>query len=157
MRRIYFQDPQTDGVVPFAIQDVATAARLAEKMTQFDLLSTPGIAQDISQQNADLHTTLQMVANTIKPLVVLVSEHKHFGPGGNFLMSGSTCRLFRQMPYESRIWPSMTLNQWQTKGSVAAEATLRRHVTQVRDGLEPPADHDELMDRGRRFIDTLGQ
>ena len=84
-------------------------------------------------------------------------EIASIGPGGNFLISGSTCRLFRQMPYESRIWPSMTLNQWQAKGSVTAEATLRRHVTQVLDGLEPPADHDELMDRGRRFIDTLGE
>ena len=77
---LYFQDPQTDGIAPFSIHHVATAARLAQRLTQFDMLSTPGIAQDISQQTADLHTTLQMMANTTKPLVFLVSEHNCFGP-----------------------------------------------------------------------------
>lgn len=370
---LHYQDPETDGVVPFSITHVATAARLAQRLNQFDMLSTPGIAQDISQQTADLHTTLAMAANTTKPLVVLVSEHSRFGPvldllehvnsrlpeqpfavpyvnpisplvlnnetaekiimvidrglpfifnnygmsgattpitpggtlallnaellaglvfaqlvkpgspvilgslpagfdmksmmslytphtmllnlacaemmahyglphsgtsgsgpgwgpdllasggfwmnhfssllgkvglapfvggnfdsmvfspaavvyadevirlsrmftdgfelddaavahdeirsigpGGNFLMSGLTCRLFRQMPYESPIWPSMTLDQWRAKGSPTADATLRKHVQQVMDCLEPPGDHDELMDRGRRFIDTIG-
>ena len=78
-------------------------------------------------------------------------------PGGNFLMSGLTCKHFRQMPYESPIWPSMTLDQWEAKGSVTADAALRKHVLQVLDGLEPPADHDDLMDRGRLFIDALGE
>ena len=371
---LYYQDPQTDGITPFSIDHVATAARLAQGLTQFDLLSTPGIAQDIDQQTADLHTTLRMMANTVKPLVVLVSEHScfvpvldlvehtasrladrpfaipyvnpisplvlndetaekimvaidrglpfifnnygmsgatapitpggtlallnaellaglvfaqlvkagtpvilgslpagfdmksmmslytphtmllnlacaemmahydlphsgtsgsgpgwgpdllaaggfwmnHFssllgkvgmapfvggnfdsmafspaavvyadevirlsrifaegfelddasvahddirsiGPGGNFLMSGLTCRHFRQMPYTSPVWPAMTLDQWQAKGSVSADAALRKHVREVIDGLEPPPDHDELMDRGNRFIDTRGQ
>ena len=371
---LHFQDPETDGVVPFSIAHVTTAARLAQRLKQFDMLSTPGIAQDISQQTADLHTTLEMAANTTKPLVILVSEHSRFGhvldllehingrlaeqpfaipyvnpisplvlnnetaekmmmaidrglpfifnnygmsgattpitpggtlallnaellaglvfaqlvkpgtpvilgslpagfdmksmmslytphtmllnlacaemmahyglphsgtsgsgpgwgpdllaaggfwmnhftsllgkvglapfiggnfdsmvfspaavvyadevirlsrmfavgfelddaavaldeirsigPGGNFLMSGLTCRLFRQMPYESPIWPSMTLDQWHAKGSTTADTTLRKHVLQVIDGLEPPKDHDELMDRGRRFIDTMGK
>lgn len=371
---LYFQDPETDGLSPFALDHVATAARLAQTLTQFDMLATPGIAQDISQQTADLHTTLHMMANTIKPLVVLVSEHdcfgpvldllehlngnlaerpfaipyvnpisplvlnaetaekmitaidrglpfifnnygmsgatapitpggtlallnaellaglvfsqlvkegapvilgslpagfdmksmlslytphtmllnlacaemmahyglphsgtsgsgpgwgpdllasggfwmNHFssllgkvglapfvggnfdsmafspaaviyadevirlsrifadgfaledafvaheeirsiGPGGNFLMSGLTCRLFRQLPYESPIWPSLTLDQWNTKGSPTADATLREYVLKVLNSLEPPTDHDDLMDRGRLFIDTLGE
>ena len=371
---LYFQDPETDGIIPFSTGHVAVAARLAETLTQFDMLATPGIAQDISQQTADLHTTLQMTANTIKPLVVLVSEHSNFGPvldllehinghladrpfaipyvnpisplvlndetaekmmmainrglpfifnnygmsgatapitpggtlallnaellaglvfsqlvkagapiilgslpagfdmksmmslytphtmllnlacaemmahydlphsgtsgsgsgwgpdllaaggfwmnhfssllgkvgmapfvggnfdsmvfspaavvyadevirlsrmfadgfelddscvaldeirsigpGGNFLMSGLTCKHFRQMPYESPIWPSMTLDQWEAKGSVTADAALRKHVLQVIDGLAPPADHDEMMDRGNLFIDALGE
>ncbi len=371
---LYYQDPKSDSITPFSIAHVATAARLSQTLTQFDMLATPGIAQDIPQQTADLNTTLQMSANTIKPLVVLVSEHdcfapvldllehingrlayrpfaipyvnpisplvlndetaekmtmaidrglpfifnnygmsgattpitpggtlallnaellaglvfaqlvragtpvilgslpagfdmknmmslytphtmllnlasaemmahyglphsgtsgsgpgwgpdlmasggfwmNHFssllgkvglapfvggnfdsmafspaavvyadevirlsrmfadgfelddasvahdeinsiGPGGNFLMSGLTCKLFRKMPYESPIWPTMTLDQWQAKGSVTADATLQKHVLQVLDGLEPPVDHDELMDRGRLFIDKYGQ
>jgi hypothetical protein len=51
----------------------------------------------------------------------------------------------------------MTLDQWQAKGSVSADAALRKHVRQVIDSFEPPADHDELIDRGNRFIDTRGQ
>lgn len=371
---LYFQDPQTDGVAPFSIDHVATAARLAQSLAQFDMLATPGIAQDICQPTADLHTTLQMMANTVKPLVILVSEHNCFGPvldlleqingrlterpfaigyvnpisplvlnqettekmflaidrglplifnnygmsgatapitpggtlallnaellaglvfaqlvkagtpiilgslpagfnmqnmlslytphtmllnlscaemmayyslphsgtsgsgpgwgpdlltaggfwmnhfssllgkvglapfvggnfdsmafspaaviyadevirlsrmfadgfelddasvaheeiraigpGGNFLMAALTCRHFRQMPYESPIWPSMTLDQWQAKGSVSADATLRKYVLQVLDGLEPPTDHDDLLDRGRLLIDKFGK
>ena len=371
---LYFQDPETDDVTPFSLDHVATAARLTETLTQFDMLATPGIAQDISQQTADLYVTLQMMANTIKPLVVLVSAHNCFGPvldllehingnladrpfaipyvnpisplvlndettekmmvainrglpfifnnygmsgatvpitpggtlsllnaellaglvfsqlvkegapvilgslpagfdmrnmmslytphtmllnlacaemmahyglphsgtsgsgpgwgpdllasggfwmnhfssllgkvglapfvggnfdsmvfspaaviyadevirlsrmfadgfelddasvaheeirsigpGGNFLMSELTCRLFRQLPYESPIWPSLTLDQWNEKGSLTADATLRKHVLKVLERLEPPPDHDDLMERGRLFIDTLGE
>jgi trimethylamine---corrinoid protein Co-methyltransferase len=368
-----WQDPENDTIIPFSSTHVSTAARLAQQLSQFDLLATPGIAQDIDQQTADLHTTLQMAANTIKPLVILVSEHgcfgpvldllehlgddpagrpfaipyvnpisplvlndetadkmmlsierglplifnnygmsgatapitpggtlallnaellaglvfsqlvragtpiilgslpagfdmkrmislytphtmllnlacaemmayyglphsgtsgsgpgwgpdllaaggfwmNHFssllgkvgmapfvggnfdsmafspaaviyadevirqarifaegfplddasvdlediraiGPGGNFLMSGLTCRLFRSMPYESPIWPSMPLNQWQANGSPTADAALRNHVRRVMDDLEAPADHDDLLEKGRRFIDKLG-
>ena len=371
---LYFQDPETDDVTPFSLDHVATAARLTETLTQFDMLATPGIAQDISPQTADLRVTLQMMANTIKPLVVLVSAHNCFGPvldmlehingnlaerpfvipyvnpisplvlndetiekmmtsidrglpfifnnygmsgattpitpggtlallnaellaglvfsqivkegapvilgslpagfdmrsmmslytphtmllnlacaemmahyglphsgtsgsgpgwgpdllasggfwmnhfssllgkvglapfvggnfdsmafspavviyadevirlslmfadgfelddasvaheeirsigpGGNFLMSELTCRLFRQLPYESPIWPSLTLDQWNAKGSLTADATLRKHVLKILERLEPPPDHDNLVERGRLFIDTLGE
>jgi len=371
---LYYQDPETDAVTPFSLDHVATAARLSGTLTQFDMLATPGIAQDISQKTADLHVTLQMLANTVKPLVVLVSKHhcfgpvldmlahingqladqpfaipyvnpvsplvlndetsekmmmaidrdlpliynnygmsgattpitpggtfallnaellaglvfsqlvkegtpiilgslpagfdmrstmslytphtmllnlscaemmahyglphsgtsgsgpgrgpdllaaggfwmNHFssllgkvglapfvggnfdsmafspaaviyadevirlsrifsggfalddasvahdeidtiGPGGNYLMSDLTCELFRQLPYDSPIWPSMTLDQWQAAGSVPADTVLRKHVLNVLDNLDRPADHDDLMDRGRSFIDTLPQ
>ncbi len=371
---LYFQDPETDAVTAFSLDHVAIAAQLAGTLTQFDMLATPGIAQDISQQTADLHVTLEMMANTVKPLVVLVSEHhcfgpmldmfehingnladrpfaipyvnpisplvlndettekmmvainrglpfifnnygmsgattpitpggtlallnaellaglvfsqlvkegapvilgslpagfdmrrmmslytphtmllnlacaemmdhyglphsgtsgsgpgwgpdllasggfwmNHFssllgkvglapfvggnfdsmvfspaaviyadevirlsrifsggfalddasvahdqinsiGPGGNFLMSELTGTLFRQLPYDSPIWPSLTLNQWHEKGSVSADAMLRKHVLKVLNNLEPPTDHDDLMERGHLFIDTLGK
>jgi hypothetical protein len=78
-------------------------------------------------------------------------------PGGKFLMSGLTCRRFRQMPCTSPVWPAMALDQRHATGSVSADATLRKHVLQVIDGLEPMQDHDELIDRGSRFIDTIGQ
>ncbi|RUA01249.1 MAG: hypothetical protein DSY89_05015 [Deltaproteobacteria bacterium] len=366
---LYFQDPKTDAVTPFSIDHVATTARLAETLTQFDMLATPGIAQDIPPQTADLHTTLLMMANTVKPLVVLVSEHRcfrpvldllgqmhgnlaerpfvmpyvnpisplvlneetiekmtmaierglplifnnygmsgatapitpggtlallnaellaglvlsqlirsgapvilgslpagfdmrsmmslytphtmllnlacaemmayyglphsgtsgsgpgwgpdllaaggfwmnHFssllgkvglapfvggnfdsmafspaavvyagevirlsrlfadgfsldepavardeidtiGPGGNFLLSDLTGALFRDLSYDSPIWPSMPLDQWQTGGSVSAEAVLRTYAGDLLNHLSPPPDHDELMDRGRLFI-----
>ncbi len=369
---LHWQDPATDAVGPFSIAHVPVAARLAEHLSQFDLLSTPGVAQDIDQQTADLHTTLQMAANTTKPLVILVSEHHCFGPvldllehlngdlarrpfaipyvnpisplvlndetvakmqgtidrglplifnnygmsgatapispggtlallnaellaglvftqlvkagspvilgslpagfdmqhmmsiytphtmllnlasaemmthyglphsgtsgsgpgwgpdllaaggfwmnhlssllgtvglapfvggnfdsmvfspaavivadevirmarvfaagfvlddaavalddirsagpGGNFLTSAQTMQHFRQMPYRSAIWPSLTLDQWQATGSVSADAMLRTHVEQFIDTLEPPADHDRVMKSGRRFIDEL--
>ncbi len=371
---LYFQDPETDGIIPFSIDHVAATARLAGTLSQFDLLSTPGIAQDLPPQTADLHTTLEMMANTVKPLVVLVSEHRCFGPvldlleqvhgnlaerpfvipyvnpisplvlneetiekmtltidrglplifnnygmsgattpitpggtlallnaellaglvlsqliragapmilgslpagfdmrsmmslytphtmllnlacaemmahyglphsgtsgsgpgwgpdllaaggfwmnhfssllgkvglapfvggnfdsmvfspaavvyadevirlsrlfadgftldaasvahdeidtigpGGNFLMSDLTGALFRDLPYDSPIWASKTLDQWQADGSVSADAVLRTYVRDMLNHLALPADHDDLMDRGRVFIDNLSQ
>ncbi len=369
-----YQDPQTDVITPFSLDHVAIAARLAQGLTQFDLLATPGIAQDIAQQTADLHTTLSMMANTTKPLVVMVSKHACFAPvldllehingdlverpfalpyvnpisplvlnqetaekmtlaiergfpfiynnygmsgatapitpggtltmlnaellaglvitqlikpgapiilgslpagfhmksmaslytphtmllnlacaemmahyglphsgtsgsgpgwgadllaaggfwlnhfssilgkvglapsvgsnfdslvfspaavvyadevirqarvfaagfeldnkalaldeinnigsGGNFLMASQTTRLFRQMPYESPIWPSLTLEQWQEQGSVTADAMLRKQVVELIHDLEPPEDHAELMESGGRYIAGLAQ
>ena len=64
-------------------------------------------------------------------------EIRAIGPGGNFLISGLTCERFRQMPYTSPIWPAMTLDQWQAKGAVTADETLRKHVLQMLDGLQP--------------------
>jgi trimethylamine--corrinoid protein Co-methyltransferase len=77
---LYWQDPDTEAIVPFSIDHVTVAARLAQRLPQFDLLATPGVAQDISPNTADLQVTLQMMANTTKPLVVLVSELDRFGP-----------------------------------------------------------------------------
>jgi len=371
---LYFQDPETDEIIPFSIDHVAAAARLAQTLAQFDLLSTPGIAQDLPPQTADLHTTLQMMASTVKPLVILVSEHccfgpvldlieqvhgnpagqpfvmpyvnpisplvlneettgkmtmtidrglplifnnygmsgattpitpggtlallnaellaglllsqlirpgtpiilgslpagfdmrsmmslytphtmllnlacaemmahyglphsgtsgsgpgwgadllaaggfwmNHFssllgkvglapfvggnfdsmvfspaavvyadevirlsrifadgfaldeasvaldetdaiGPGGNFLMADLTSTLFRDLPYDSLIWPSKTLDQWQANGSISADAVLRNYVRDVLNNLTRPTDHDDLLDRGHIFIDKLSQ
>lgn len=77
---LYWQDPDTEAIVPFSIDHVTITARLAQRLPQFDLLATPGIAQDIPPATADLQVTLQMVANTTKPLVVLVSDLDRFGP-----------------------------------------------------------------------------
>jgi trimethylamine--corrinoid protein Co-methyltransferase len=87
---------------------------------------------------------------------VALDEIGAIGPGGNFLGSALTCRLFRQMPYESPIWPSLTLEQWQAQGAISAAATLRKYVGEVLDSLEAPPDCGALLDRGRRFIDALG-
>jgi trimethylamine---corrinoid protein Co-methyltransferase len=367
---LHWQDPATDAVGPFSIDHVPVVARLAQHLSQFDVLSTPGVAQDIDQRTADLHATLQMAANTSKPLVVLVSEHRCFGPvldlleclnpdltrrpfaipyvnpisplvlndetafkmrstierglplifnnygmsgatapitpggtlallnaellaglvyaqlvkagtpvmlgslpagfdmqrmmslytphtmllnlasaemmahyglphsgtsgsgpgwgpdllaaggfwlnhltsllgkvglapfvggnfdstvfspaavvfadevirmarifadgfaldeaaaalddlravgpGGNFLTAAQTLRQFRQMPHTSAIWPSLTLDQWRADGSISADTMLRKHVCRLMERLDAPEDHENLMDRGRVFIE----
>jgi trimethylamine--corrinoid protein Co-methyltransferase len=371
---LYWQDPETDAIVPFSTKHVSVAARLAQRLPQFDLLATPGIARDIAPATADLQVTLSMMANTTKPLVVLVAELDRFGPvldlldhlsegnlaerpfaipyvnplsplvldkattrkmglaidrglpiifnnygmsgatapitpagtlallnaellagllfaqllksgtpvilgclpawfdmrgmhsrytpqtmllnlacaemmayyelphsgtsgsgpgwgadltaaggfwmnhltsllgkvdlapfvggnfdslvfspaavvvadevirlsrqfaagfdlddaavghdeiaavgpGGNFLTAGLTRACFRQTIDEQAIWPAMTLEQWQAKGSPTADSTLKQRVRQLLDDARPPSDHDALMERGQRFIDRLG-
>jgi trimethylamine--corrinoid protein Co-methyltransferase len=73
-----YQEPATEAVVPFARQHMAIATRLADRLSDFDVISTAGIPHDVSPEQLDLIATLEMVANAHKPLVVLVSDHERF-------------------------------------------------------------------------------
>lgn len=71
---LYYQDPQTDQLCPFNRKHVETCVRLGNRLTSFDFVATPGILQDVPPDMADMYATLEMVANTTKPLVILVSK-----------------------------------------------------------------------------------
>jgi len=75
---LYFQDPLTDQVTPFTRQDMARSARMSHQLANFDLVSTIGIVQDYPPESADLYAELEMLANTTKPLVILVSKEELF-------------------------------------------------------------------------------
>lgn len=75
---LYYQDPQTDAVVPFSRAHMQRAVRLGNHLPGFDMVSTPGIIQDLPADTADLYAVLEMLANTTKPLILLVSEHRRF-------------------------------------------------------------------------------
>jgi trimethylamine:corrinoid methyltransferase-like protein len=73
---LYFQDPLTDQVSPFTRQDMRRSVRLSHNLPNFDLVSTIGIVQDYPPGTADLYAELEMLANTTKPLVILVSNEE---------------------------------------------------------------------------------
>jgi len=75
---LYYQDPRTDDLVPFGRQHMAAMVRLGNALPHFDFISTVGIVQDVPTEKADLVATLEMVANTTKPLVVLISDEEAF-------------------------------------------------------------------------------
>jgi trimethylamine--corrinoid protein Co-methyltransferase len=75
---LYCQDPETDSVEPFARKHMEVMARLGGALPGFDVISTVGIVQDVPPALSDLYGTLEMVANTTKPLVLLVSDEKVF-------------------------------------------------------------------------------
>ncbi len=75
---LYYQDVLTDTVEPFSRKHLQTSVRLGNTLPDFDIVSTPGIIQDLPANTADLYAALEMVANTVKPLVFLVSEHRLF-------------------------------------------------------------------------------
>jgi trimethylamine:corrinoid methyltransferase-like protein len=77
------------------------------------------------------------------------------GPGGSFLMSGMTLRRFRQAYHHSAFFPKLTLEDWQAGGCPRAGDALRQYTQQLLGQLEPPGDHDELMARGKAFIQAL--
>jgi trimethylamine--corrinoid protein Co-methyltransferase len=75
---LYYQDLETDAALPFCRKHMADAVRLGNALPGYDVISTVGILQDVSPQIADLYATLEMTANTVKPLIVLVSSDELF-------------------------------------------------------------------------------
>jgi len=75
---LYYQDPMTDELVPFAKRHMETMVRLGSALPKYDVISTVGIVQDVPPGVSDLYGTLEMTANTTKPLVILVSDEHLF-------------------------------------------------------------------------------
>jgi trimethylamine--corrinoid protein Co-methyltransferase len=75
---LYYQDPQSDAVTPFTRPLLGSMVRLGGQLDSFDLVSTVGVAQDLDASLSDLYAALEMVANTTKPLVVLVAAEAAF-------------------------------------------------------------------------------
>lgn len=83
---------------------------------------------------------------------VALDELMQAGPGGSFLMSNLTLRLFRQAYYRSGIFPNLTLEEWQIQGCPDAGKALGRYTQDLLHSLPVPGDHAELMARGEAFI-----
>ena len=83
---------------------------------------------------------------------VALEEVASVGPGGSFLMTDLTLKLFRRAAFQSEIFPTLTLEKWQEQGAPEAGRLLKQHTFRLLDGLEPPEDHEELMARGEAFV-----
>ncbi len=75
---LYHQDPQSDAVTPFTRRHMQSMVRLGGALPEFDLISTVGAVQDVEPDVSDLWAAVEMVANTTKPLVVLVADETAF-------------------------------------------------------------------------------
>ncbi|MGQ9600950.1 MAG: trimethylamine methyltransferase family protein [Anaerolineae bacterium] len=68
----------TDEIVTFTRKHMQDMVRLGSALSGFDVISTVGIVQDVPAKLSDLFAVLEMMANTIKPLVILVSDDDAF-------------------------------------------------------------------------------
>jgi trimethylamine--corrinoid protein Co-methyltransferase len=75
---LWLQDPMTDEVTPFSRADMGRCVRLCQALPNYDVISTLGVIRDLPPEIADLHAVLEMVANSTKPLVILISEESLF-------------------------------------------------------------------------------
>jgi len=75
---LYYMDPETNQAVPFARKHMSQSVRLGNVLTSFDIISTVGVIQDVAPDVADLYAALEMTANTVKPLIILVSNEAVF-------------------------------------------------------------------------------
>ena len=109
---LYYQHPGDDRVEPFNREHMALTATLGDALGQFDLLATPGVLKDLPPDTADLISTLEMVANTTKPLVLLVSNHHCFTTTLDMLehLTGGLDQKPFVIPYFNPITP-LVLNE----------------------------------------------
>ena len=75
---LFYQDPLTDEVTQFTRKNMEMGVRLAQSLSEYDVISTLGVLRDMPPQVADLYAVLEMVANSTKPLVLLISDEKLF-------------------------------------------------------------------------------
>lgn len=104
---LFYQDPLTDAVVPFGREHMALTTRLGDALPAMDAVSTVGVIRDLPPGSADLYATLEMAANTVKPLVLLVSEASAFEPSLDMLEALGVGRPGRPcvIPYFNPISP----------------------------------------------------
>jgi len=75
---LFYQDPVTDEVSQFTRKHMEMGVRLAQSLSEYDVISTLGVLRDMPPQIADLFAVLEMIANSTKPLVLLISDEKLF-------------------------------------------------------------------------------
>ena len=104
---LHYQDPISGKTVPFNRKHMVKMVRLGHALDNYDTVATIGIVQDINPEIADLYATLEMVANTTKPLVVLVSDDSLFTPTLDMLddLTGNLSEKPYVIPYFNPITP----------------------------------------------------
>jgi trimethylamine--corrinoid protein Co-methyltransferase len=123
---LYYQDPQTGEVVPFTRQHMAACVRLGNDLSSFDAISTIGIVQDVAPQVSDVHATLEMTANTAKPLIILISDENAFPAVLDLLehLHGDLASKPSVIPYVNPITPLVINKTTVDKMFVAIERGL---------------------------------
>ena len=69
----WFKDIEGSRVELFNRKHMQHSTKLGDQLEHFDMVSTLGIPSDVSAGQSDLFSTLDMYANTDKPLVLLIS------------------------------------------------------------------------------------
>lgn len=75
---LYYQNPTDDNLILFGRKHVRDLVKIANILPNYEVISTPGVVQDVPVQHADILASLEMSANTKKPLVILISDGDQF-------------------------------------------------------------------------------
>jgi trimethylamine--corrinoid protein Co-methyltransferase len=118
---LYYQDPASDHITPFTREHMGLSVRLVGSLPQFDVVSTIGIIQDVSQSIADLYAVLEMIANTTLPVVLLISDESLFPAVLDLLedLHGDLAKKPFTIPYFNPVTP-LVLNAGTTDKMLAA-------------------------------------
>ncbi len=118
---LFYQDPADDEILPFTRQHMRASVGLGNNLASYDIISTIGIIRDVEPGIADLVAVLEMVANTVKPLVMLVSDQKQFCLSLKLLeqLAGDLTGKPFVIPYFNPVTP-LILNQSTAKNMLAS-------------------------------------
>ncbi|MGE5073489.1 MAG: trimethylamine methyltransferase family protein [Anaerolineae bacterium] len=79
------------------------------------------------------------------------------GPGGSFLSSPTTKRLYKTGYYKSPVWRRWSMEKWEGEGRPEADKLLREHTAALLKSAPAPDDCEELMRKGEERIGKLSR
>lgn len=79
---------------------------------------------------------------------VAIEEIASIGPGGNYLTSTQTLKLFKKFLFDDSIWAALSLEQWQAKSMPQADELLKKHTCELIKDLQALKDHNMLIKEG---------
>jgi len=117
----YFQDIATSRVEPFKRKHMQHSTKLGDMLNNYDLVSTLGVPTDVPVEKLDLYSTLDMYANTSKPLVLLISEGNNINHVFEMLsnLHGDISEKPFCIPYLNPVTP-LVLNESTTDKMIAS-------------------------------------
>ncbi len=74
----HYQNPENESVEPFTRRHMAIGTRLGNWLDSYQVISTLGVVRDVDPAITDLIGTLEMYANSEKPLILLVSDETQY-------------------------------------------------------------------------------
>jgi len=118
---LFYQVPKTGEILPFSREHMRASVGLGNNLSSFDTISTIGILRDVETEIADLLALLEMVAGTVKPLIILISDAKQFLPGLVLLeqLAGNLSTKPFVIPYFNPVTP-LILNQASADNMIAS-------------------------------------
>jgi trimethylamine--corrinoid protein Co-methyltransferase len=75
---LFYQNPYDETLDIFRRENFRDLVRLGSMFKHYDVVSTVGIVRDVSEELGDMYGSLEHIANTTKPLVLLVSDENKF-------------------------------------------------------------------------------
>jgi len=121
---LHYQDPMDNNIMPFTRNHMTRAVNLGHQLNSFDFISTPGIIQDMPPEKSDVYGVLELMANTTKPFMMLISSWDSFLPALDLCehLHGDLSTQPFIMPYVNPITP-LVLN---SETTMKMDASIRR-------------------------------
>jgi len=144
----WFQDIESRQVELFTRKHMQHSTKLGDLLDNYAMVSTPGVPSDAPVDKLDLYTTLDMYANTAKPLVLLVSGNGKITDVFDLLsyLHGDISSKPFCIPYVNPITP-LVLNESTSDKMIAAinlDLPLMYSNYSMYGGTSPASEGDSL-------------